>query len=70
MLRLLPRGLTNRQIGEALFVTERTAATHVQHLFAKLGVNSRTEAVAVAVEHRLVCPSVPTPSTASTGRTT
>jgi non-specific serine/threonine protein kinase len=54
VLRLLPRGLTNREIGEILFITERTAATHVQHIFAKLGINSRTEAVALAVEHDLV----------------
>jgi non-specific serine/threonine protein kinase len=54
LLRLLPRGMTNREIATTLFITERTAATHVQHIFAKLGVNSRTEAVALAVEHHLV----------------
>ena len=54
VLRLLPRGLSNREIGEVLFITERTAATHVQHIFAKLGVNSRVETVALAVEHGLV----------------
>ena len=54
MLRLLPRGLTNREIGEALFITERTAATHVQNIYAKLGVGSRSEAVALAVEQDLV----------------
>jgi DNA-binding CsgD family transcriptional regulator/tetratricopeptide (TPR) repeat protein len=54
VLRLLPRGMTNREIATALFITERTAATHVQHIYAKLGVNSRAEAVALAVEHGLV----------------
>ncbi len=54
VLRLLPRGLTNREIATALFITERTAATHVQHIYAKLGVNSRAEAAALAVEHGLV----------------
>jgi non-specific serine/threonine protein kinase len=52
VLRLLPRGLTNREIGELLFITERTAQTHVQNIFTKLGVNSRAEAVALAVEQR------------------
>jgi predicted ATPase/DNA-binding CsgD family transcriptional regulator len=54
VLRLLPRGMTNGEVAEALFISERTAATHVQHIFAKLGVNSRAEAVALAVEHGLV----------------
>ena len=54
MLRLLPRGLTNRQIGDELFVSERTAQTHVQNIFTKLRVNSRVEAVALAVEQQLV----------------
>ena len=54
ILRLLPRGMTNREIATALFITERTAATHVQHIFAKLGVNSRAEAAALAVEHGLL----------------
>lgn len=53
VLRLLPRGLTNREIGDALYITERTAQTHVQNIFTKLSVNSRAEAVALAVEHRL-----------------
>ncbi|MGH2615017.1 MAG: ATP-binding protein, partial [Thermomicrobiales bacterium] len=46
VLRLLPRGLTNRQIGDALFITERTAATHVRNIFAKLDIHSRAEAAA------------------------
>jgi predicted ATPase/DNA-binding CsgD family transcriptional regulator len=54
VLRLLPRGLTNREIGAALFIAERTAQTHVQNIFTKLGVNSRAEAVALAVAQRLI----------------
>jgi non-specific serine/threonine protein kinase len=54
VLRLLPQGLTNREIGESLFITERTAATHVQNIFAKLGVGSRAEAGAFAVEQGLL----------------
>lgn len=53
VLRLLPQGLTNREIGKALFITERTAATHVQHIFTKLNVHSKAEAAALAVEHGL-----------------
>jgi non-specific serine/threonine protein kinase len=53
VLRLLPRGLTNREIGEMLFVTERTAATHVQNIFGKLDIGSRSEAAAFAVERGL-----------------
>ena len=51
VLRLLPLGLTNREIGERLFVTERTAAKHVENILAKLGVGSRAEAAAFAVAH-------------------
>lgn len=54
VLRLLPRGLTNRQIGEALFVTERTAQTHVQHILGKLKLNTRAAAAAYAVKHGIL----------------
>jgi predicted ATPase/DNA-binding CsgD family transcriptional regulator len=54
VLRLLPRGLTNREIGEALFIGGRTAATHVQNIFSKWGVNTRAEAVALAAARGLV----------------
>jgi non-specific serine/threonine protein kinase len=54
VLLLLPQGLTNREIGERLFVTERTAAKHVENILAKLGVGSRVEAAAFAVAHGLV----------------
>jgi predicted ATPase/DNA-binding CsgD family transcriptional regulator len=54
VLRLLPRGLTNREIGQKLFIGQRTAATHVQNILAKLDVHSRTEAVALAKDHGLV----------------
>ena len=39
----MARGLTNRQIAEELFVSERTAENHVQHILAKLGLSNRTQ---------------------------
>ena len=41
---LLTEGRTNRQIGDALFISEKTASVHVTNLLRKLGVGSRAEA--------------------------
>jgi DNA-binding CsgD family transcriptional regulator len=46
--RLVAAGLSNRQIGEALVITEKTAANHVQRVLDKLGVHSRTQLAARA----------------------
>jgi len=54
VLRLLAAGRTNRQIGEALFISEKTASVHVTNLLRKLGVHSRVEAAAVAQNVGLV----------------
>lgn len=51
VLALIAEGATNRQIGSALFMAEKTASVHVSRIIAKLGVTSRTQAAAVA--HRL-----------------
>jgi non-specific serine/threonine protein kinase len=53
VLRLIASGRTNREIGAALFVTQRTAATHVTHILSKLGVESRVEATAWAIRYGL-----------------
>jgi DNA-binding NarL/FixJ family response regulator len=44
VLGLLTEGRTNRQIGDALFISEKTASVHVTNLLRKLGVGSRAEA--------------------------
>jgi DNA-binding CsgD family transcriptional regulator len=48
VLRLLARGLSNREIGAELFITPKTASVHVSNILAKLGASSRTEAAAIA----------------------
>lgn len=48
VLRHLSEGRTNRQIGEQLFISEKTASVHVSNILAKLGARSRTEAVSLA----------------------
>ena len=54
VLRLVRDGLSNREIGERLFVSERTAQTHVQHILDKFDVGTRAEAAADAVERGLI----------------
>ena len=51
VLELVVSGATNREIGERLFMAEKTASVHVSRILRKLGVSSRTQAAAVA--HRL-----------------
>jgi len=54
VLRLLDEGASNPQIAKTLFVAEATVKTHLVHIFAKLGVDSRSRAVAVARERGLL----------------
>jgi DNA-binding CsgD family transcriptional regulator len=48
VLRLMARGLSNRQIGEDLFISQKTASVHVSNILAKLGAATRTQAAAIA----------------------
>jgi two-component system, NarL family, response regulator DevR len=48
-LELIGEGLTNRQIGERMFLAEKTVKNYVSALFAKLGMERRTQAAAYAV---------------------
>jgi DNA-binding CsgD family transcriptional regulator len=48
VLALVSAGRTNREIGEALFISEKTASVHVTHILDKMGVSSRVEAALLA----------------------
>ena len=53
-LRLMADGKANKEIASELQISERTVKTHLGHLFEKLGVTSRTEAVKIATRRGLV----------------
>jgi len=53
-LRLMADGKANKEIASELSISERTVKTHLGHLFEKLGVTSRTEAIKVATRRGLV----------------
>ena len=53
VLAMVASGATNREIGEALFMAQKTASVHVSRILTKLNVRSRTEAAAVAYRHGL-----------------
>lgn len=54
VLRLMARGLRNREIGQELGISEATARTHVENVSGKLGVNTRTEAVVLAIRRGFI----------------
>jgi DNA-binding NarL/FixJ family response regulator len=54
ILRLVSEGLTNRQIGGQLHISEATVKTHLIHIFAKLHVSDRAQAVRIAIERGIL----------------
>ncbi len=66
VLTLVADGRTNREIGESLFIAEKTASVHVSRILGKLGVRSRVEAATAA--HKLGVPAGDGDSGATAGR--
>ncbi|WP_328320689.1 response regulator transcription factor [Streptomyces sp. NBC_00388] len=54
VLQLVADGLSNQQISKELFLSQATVKSHLVHIYAKLGVDSRTSAVAAASARRLI----------------
>jgi len=54
VLALVAKGTSNREIARELFISEATVKTHLTHLYAKLGVNDRAAAVAVAYDRGIL----------------
>jgi len=59
VLELMTRGLSNRDIGRELWISEPTVKTHVSHILRKLGQNDRTQAVVTALRMGIVGLEVP-----------
>lgn len=54
VLQLAGKGITNREIADSLSISHRTVQAHLSHIFSKLGVGSRTEAVVYALRKGLI----------------
>ena len=54
VLAWLVEGLNNREIAERLMISNSTVKNHLSNIFSKMGTTSRTQAVALAVEHKIV----------------
>ena len=54
VLRLLARGLVNKEIAQRLFISTKTVGNHVEHIYAKIGASSRTSASLFALQHGLL----------------
>jgi HD-GYP domain-containing protein (c-di-GMP phosphodiesterase class II) len=54
VLRLLARGLSNKEIAQQLFISRKTVGTHVEHIYSKTGASNRAQASLFAVKHGLL----------------
>ena len=54
VLKLLAEGMYNREIGEKLFISEKTVKNHVSSIFKKIGVTDRTQAAVYAIKNNMV----------------
>jgi HD-GYP domain-containing protein (c-di-GMP phosphodiesterase class II)/DNA-binding CsgD family transcriptional regulator len=54
VLRLLARGLSNKQIAARLVISRKTASNHIEHIYTKIGVTNRALASLFAAKHRLI----------------
>ena len=54
VLRLVARGLSNRQIAEQLSISQNTAGNHIRHIYEKIGVSTRAAATLFAMQHSLL----------------
>ena len=56
VLELVAEGLQHDEIGQRLFISPKTVATHVEHILRKLGARGRAQAIAIAYHHRILQP--------------
>jgi HD-GYP domain-containing protein (c-di-GMP phosphodiesterase class II) len=54
VLRLLARGLSNKEIAEELVIARKTASNHIEHIYTKIGVSNRARASVFALRHGLM----------------
>jgi len=54
VLRLLARGLSNKQIAQQLVISPKTAGSHVEHIYRKIGASNRAQASVFALRHGLM----------------
>lgn len=62
ILEMVSKGLTNKEIGQAIQVSHFTVRNHVRHIIAKLAVGNRTEAAAIAIQQGILMDHAPTPA--------
>lgn len=64
VLRLVARGCSNKDVAARLVISPKTAGSHIEHIYAKVGVSTRAEAALFAVQHGLL-PEAPTDAPAT-----